>query len=137
MAFGLDTRSDLNKASTPWSKYRTMIKVRPKDHSVAFGLDTHLEMGKASTALSNYRRASTETMMAVALTAEPSVVEAALTATVRVTALTVEPMELDSISIDLTWRWARHTRAFGLSDKTKEGKAEKAAVDNAKAGRMV
>ena len=39
-------------------------------------------------------------MMAAALTAEPSMVVAALTATVRVTALTAEPIELDSSSSD-------------------------------------
>ena len=52
MAFRSDTRLELDKASMPWSKYQTLIKVIPKDHSVAFGLDTHLEVDKASTTLS-------------------------------------------------------------------------------------
>ncbi len=77
---------------------------------MAFGLDTHLEIGKTSTALPNYQTASTEVMMATAVTAEPSVAEAALTATARMTALTAEPMKLELIIIDLTWSRARQAQ---------------------------
>ena len=52
VAFRLDTRLDVDKASTSLTKHRILAKVRPKDPSVAFGLDTHSEVGKTSTDLS-------------------------------------------------------------------------------------
>ena len=100
MAFGSDTHSEMDKASMPWSKYQMPVKVIPKDYYVAFRLDTHLEVDKASTYLSKYQTALAEMMMAAASTAEPSVATATLTAIVRVTALTAEPIELDSSSSD-------------------------------------
>ncbi len=55
VAFGLDTYSEVDKASILPSKYRTLEKVRPKDHSVAFGLDTLSVVDKASTSLPKYQ----------------------------------------------------------------------------------